>query len=250
MVPCPRPPPLPRERDVPPSSRTCIYMYIYIYISMCAHIFMCACLCVPACRPRTRTPSARDRANSSRDGQTSPDLALTFLPVRCQQQQNGLFLPLLLPRAANAFLFSFIFFFFCSLPPLSLSICPSLSLSLPPGPRPRSPPDNLPFLLQILNTCCPTALSRRDMCSLLPGSFACALAEVCIRPGPAADPAIAPIPASSCLVPAPPCPVAVCVVCPLGRGAAAGSPAPPRHPVASSTVIYAPGAARPLRVHI
>lgn len=120
--------------------------------------------------------------------------------------------------------FSF-YFFFCSLPSLSLSL--SLSVSLPPGPRrprPRSPPDNLPFLLQILNTCCPTALSRRDMCSLLPGSFACALAEVCIRPGPAADPTIAPILASSCLVPAPRA-LWLCVSC---ARSAAGLPPGPR----------------------
>lgn len=33
--------------------------------------------------------------------------------------------------------------------------------------------DNLPFLLQILNHCCQTVLSLKDMCSLLPGSSVC-----------------------------------------------------------------------------
>lgn len=33
--------------------------------------------------------------------------------------------------------------------------------------------DNLPFLLQILNHCCQTVLSLKDMYSLLPGSHVC-----------------------------------------------------------------------------
>lgn len=49
-------------------------------------------------------------------------------------------------------------------------------------PHFRPPPDNVTFLLQILNTCCQTALSPRDMYSLLQGSFACELAEVSIQP--------------------------------------------------------------------
>lgn len=232
----------PRERDAPAPSQTCIY------IPVRAYIYVCVSLCVPAYTPppaRTQPPASSPRpskfeprwANLSRFGYNSPSRAV---PATAERPFPS---SLLLPRAANAF------FFCCSLPSLSLSV--RLSPSWPPASHPRSPPYNLPFLLQILNTCCPTALSRRDMCSLLPGSFACALAEVCICPGPAADPL--PSPPSSphrALSPFPvPC-RCVCRVPARPRGTAAGTPAPLCHPAASSTVYMHRHGTAPARAYI
>lgn len=149
-----------------------------------------------------------------------------------------------------------LFFIFVVVPSLpSLSLCPSLSLLAPRRPRPPSPPDNLPFLLQILNTCCPTALSRRDMCSLLPGSFACALAEVCIRPGPAAETPLhrLPSPPHRALSPPPSPPrhpLSLCVSCVPARPRRGLPPAPrPRsatrlHPARYICTRHGPTSAR------
>lgn len=216
--------------------RTAPDMHIYTPV----RIYMCVCPCVSL---RTQPPACSHHpANSSRDGHTSPQSGYSLPPRAVPATAERPFPSSPGTESSKRLSFSLV------VP------CPSLSVRLSPRwprrRRARSPPDNLAFLLQILNTCCPTALSRRDMCSLRPGSFACALAEVCTHPGPAAAPSpSALITASSCLVPLPvPC-HCVCRVPARPRGTAAGPPAPLCHPVASSTV-YMHGAARPRCVHI
>lgn len=153
--------------------QTCIYIHVRIYMRVRARI--------PACRPTEPTVLRRQfgpnppHAGSALVGTPCrggrrPARRLSFLS--CYQRSQSLSLP---------------------------SLCPSLSLLSPPASPFATPPDNVAFLLQILNTCCPTALSRRDMCSLLPGSSVCALAEVCIPPALLPPPRLAYLPCRSVL---------------------------------------------------
>lgn len=193
-----------------PNKRETPQPRIYTHVDACLYMCVSTYTRVPACRPAE--PSAL-APPTSQFGPNPPNVG-GGRPARRP------LLSLLSPTQPVSF------------PALSL-----LSVSLPPNaprrPRWQPPPDNVAFLLQILNTCCQTALSRRDMCSLLPGSSVCALAEVCIpSPAPLTPPPhsptsprlVVPVP-RCCLCRVPACRAVTGAAVPHGDGIAHPCPA-------------------------
>lgn len=160
----------PNKRETPPN------MHIYPR----AHIYACVCT-------RPSVPPTEPTVLRRQFGPNPPHAGSALVGTPCR---GGL-----RPARRLSFLSCYQRSRSLSLP----SLCPSLSLLSPPASPFAAPLDNVAFLLQILNTCCPTALSRRDMCSLLPGSSVCALAEVCIPPAPLPPPRLAYLPCRSVL---------------------------------------------------
>lgn len=163
----------PNKRETPPN------MHIYPR----AHIYACVCT-------RPSVPPTEPTVLRRQFGPNPPHAGSALVGTPCR---GGL-----RPARRLSFLSCYQRSRSLSLP----SLCPSLSLLSPPASPFAAPPDNVAFLLQILNTCCPTALSRRDMCSLLPGSSVCALAEVCIPRPRCPHLALPTSPAALCCVPA------------------------------------------------
>lgn len=143
---------------------------------------MCVCVCPCICAIQQYGSIYSHAKGLTTDRGPGPGniLAITALLLRCcsfHRPYTLLALPSLWlkpERGSGGFPLCW-----CLPPPLSRLVptCPSSPISSePPGLLPpQPPPDNPPFLLQILSSCSPAALSLKDMFSLLPGSLRVAL---------------------------------------------------------------------------